>query len=269
MTLSRERLKTYSKLKQKKYRSLYKQCIVEGIRGIRDIAAVDDEGKLIDAVLHTADFAESEMNEKLLITLRSRGVKVYEVPDEEINRISEMVTNQDIIAIVNQWSQTLDTILHQSTPQLIVATDNVREPGNLGALIRTSDWFGVDAFLLGKGSVEVWNPKVIRSAVGSMVHIPFVDEVDLAESLPVLRSLGYFIGGTSVRGGISIAEAVPSLPAVIIFGSEVDGISHEVLNTIDELLTIPKFGKAESLNVGVASGVILSAIRFNVEDNQE
>ncbi len=269
MSLSRERLKAYAKLKQKKYRFLHKQFLVEGLHGIRDIVRADEDGKLIDAVIHTADFAKEEMNEKLIITLRHRGVKVYEVPKTDIERLSETVTNQEIVAVVHQWGFKLDTALHQMTPQLIVALDTVREPGNLGAIIRTCDWFGVNTLLLGKGTVEIWNPKVIRSAVGSIVHIPFVEDVDLPSTLPLLRSKGYFIGGTSVHGGVSIHDAVPELPAVIVFGNESDGISHEVLNTIDELLTIPKFGRAESLNVGVSAGVILSAIRLYASNDTE
>jgi len=271
MSLSRERLKSYAKLKQKKYRSLQKKFLVEGLRGIRDIVTEDEDGKLIDAVIHTADFSQHDLNEKLIITLRDRGVNVYEVTREDLQRMTETVTTQEVVAVVHQWGYKLDTVLHQMEPQLIVALDNIREPGNLGALIRTCDWFGVNALLLGKGTVEIWNPKVIRSAVGSMVHVPFVEDVDLPEMLPLLRSQGYFIGGTSVRGGVSISDAVPELPAVVIFGNEAEGISHDVLNTIDELLTIPKFGKAESLNVGVSAGVILSAIRFhstNVSDGE-
>ncbi len=262
MPLSRERLKTYAKLKQKKYRSLQKQCIVEGVRAIRDIVAADEDGYIIDAILHTPGFIHDEMHEKLVITVRERGAKVYEVGEKELERLTETVTNQDIIAIVNQWSTSIDTIVHQYAPRLIVAADSVREPGNLGALIRTCDWFGVDALLLGKGTVEVWNPKVLRAAVGSMVHLRFSEDVELEKELPLLRSQGYFIGGTSVHGGSSIADTIPAMPAVVVFGNEAEGLSHGVLNVIDELITIPKYGKAESLNVGVSAGVILSAIRF-------
>lgn len=262
MSLSRERLKNYRKLKSKKYRTLYRQCLVEGVRAIRDIVVADESGKMIDAVLHPPGYAKNELGEKLFMIVRERGGKVYEVDPDDIRGLSDTVTSQNIIAVVNQWSTTIDTIVHQSAPRLIVATDAIREPGNLGALIRTCDWFGVDALLLGKETVDIWNPKVLRAAVGSMVHIPFVEDVDLRNELPALRSKGFFIAGTSVHGGTAITHMIPELPVVIIFGNEADGISDGVLNTIDELITIPKYGKAESLNVGIAAGVILSAIRF-------
>lgn len=267
MPLSRERLKNYAKLKLKKYRSLHKQSIIEGVRAIHDIAAADENGRIIDAILYTPDFLRDDRDEKLLITVRDRGAKVYEIDMKELGRLTETITNQNIVAIVNHWSTTVDAIIHQSAPQLIVAADTIREPGNLGALIRTCDWFGIDALLLGKGTVDVWNPKVLRAAVGSMVHIPFVEDVNLEKELPVLRSRGFFIGGTSIHGGISIADTLPSMPAVIIFGNEAGGLSRNVLNIIDELITIPKYGKAESLNVGTAAGVILSAIRFSSNEN--
>jgi len=263
MPLSRERLKLYAKLKQKKYRTLQKQCIIEGVRALRDIFASDEAGKLIDAVLYTPEFLTSDAHEKILITVRERGGKVYEVSPQDIERLTDTVTGQHVIGIVNQWSTTVDTIFHQSSPQLVVATDNIREPGNLGSLIRTCDWFGVDTLLLGAGTVDIWNPKVIRSTVGSMVHLPFVEDVDLEKELPILRSRGYFICGTSVHGGSSIEHVIPPMPVVILFGNEAEGISDEILNVIDDLITIPKYGKAESLNVGVSAGVILSAIRFH------
>jgi RNA methyltransferase, TrmH family len=263
MPISRERLKTYTRLKQKKFRSLQKQCIIEGIRAIRDIVTADNEGLVIEALLYTPEFVRDDMHEKLLLTARERGARIYEIEKKEMERMTETVSPQEIVAIIHQWGTTVDTIVHQSAAQFIVATDNIREPGNLGALIRTCDWFGVDALLLGKGTVDIWNPKVLRAAVGSMIHLPFVEDVDLTAKLPVLRSHGYFITGTSVHEGVSIAETIPVPPLVILFGNEAEGISPELLNLVDELMTIPKFGKAESLNVGTAAGVILSAIRFS------
>ncbi len=267
MPLSRDRLKLYTKLKQKKYRALQKQCIIEGVRALRDIIAADDEGKFIDAVLYTPDFLTTDVHEKLLITVRDRGGKVYEVSTQDIKRLTDTVTGQNVIGVVNQWSTTVDTIIHQSAPQLVVAADNIREPGNLGSLVRTCDWFGVDALLLGAGTVDIWNPKVLRTTVGSMVHVPFVEDVDLWRELPALRSRGYFICGTSIHGGSSIEHIIPPMPVVLIFGNEAEGISDRLLDIIDDLITIPKYGRAESLNVGVSAGVILSAIRFHSSKN--
>lgn len=267
MSLSRERLKFYSKLKQKKYRVMQKRFIVEGFRGVRDVILADREGALVEAVVHTSGFLDDEMNQKLLVTARDRGSRVYEVSPKEIGRLTETVTPQDVVAIVRMWSQPIDTILNRPEPLLVVASDNIREPGNLGALIRTCDWFAVDTLLLGRGSVEPWNPKVVRAAVGSMVHLPFIENVELATELPKLRSKGYSVVAASVRGGVSITESVPSLPTVIIFGNEAEGISEEVSGVIDQSITIPKCGNAESLNVGVAAGIILYSIRFrNVKD---
>lgn len=262
MSLYRERLKTYAKLRQKKYRSLHKQCIIEGVRAIRDIVAADHNGRLIDALIYTPGFIRDERNEKLVMTVRDHGGKTYEAGEKELARLSETVANQDCIAIANQWNTSIDHIVHQSAFRSIVALDNVSEPGNLGALIRTCDWFGVDALLLGTGTVEIWNPKVLRAAVGSMVHIQFAEDVDLERELPALRMRGYNIVGTSVHEGTPVTDTRPAMPAVIVFGNEADGISSGVERVIDTMITVPKYGKAESLNVAVAAGVILSAIRF-------
>jgi RNA methyltransferase, TrmH family len=263
MPLSRERLKTYAKLKQKKYRSLHKQCIIEGVRGIRDVLAADDSGVMIDAVLYTPAFLSDPMHERLLVAVREKGGKVYEVSAADIGRIGDTAENPGVLAVANQWSASTDELLNRGASGLAVAVDAVREPGNLGSLLRTCDWFGVDMVLLGTGTVEVWNPKVLRAAVGSMVHVPFAENVDLAQALPILNTRGYRILGTSGRGGTPVAEAAPAPPAAIVFGNEADGISGGVLGVVDEMITIPRYGRAESLNVGVSAGVILSAIRFN------
>jgi RNA methyltransferase, TrmH family len=265
MPLSRERLKSYAKLKQKKYRSLRKQFLLEGMRAVRDIVADEERGNLIDAILYTPALLQDQLFEKMLIAARDRGTKTYEIPEKDLEKVGETVTGQGIVAVVNQWGSDLETVVRGSRKRLLVATDAIREPGNLGSIIRTCDWFGVDGLLFGAGTVEVWNSKVVRSAVGSMVHVPMVEDVDLASALPLLRSRGYRIVGTAVHGGRSIIDEPPGLPAVVIFGNEADGISDEVQRLLDDRITIPKYGRAESLNVGVAAGVILSRIRSSVD----
>jgi RNA methyltransferase, TrmH family len=262
MLLSQSKFKEYSKLKQKKFRSLKRQFIVEGVRGITDLIASPDAEGLIESVLHTPEFGNNERREKLLVSLKDRGAKNYEVDKKTLDKLTETITGQDIIAVVNQWSTPMETVLRRTGPQLLVAVDRIHEPGNLGALVRTCDWFGVDAILLGKDSVEIWNPKVVRSSVGSMANVTFVEEVDLPVHLKTLKNTGYSITGTDVRAGVSVAESPPEKPCVIVFGSEADGISPDILREVDTMITIPRFGKAESLNVGIAAGIILSVIRF-------
>jgi RNA methyltransferase, TrmH family len=261
MPLSRERLKSYAKLKQKKYRSLQKQFLAEGMRAVRDIVADEEHGNLIDAILYTPALLKDQLFEKMLIAARERGAKTYELSEEELGRVSDTVTAQGVVGVVNQWGSDLETIVRGSRKRLLVAADAIREPGNLGSIIRTCDWFGVDGLLLGSGTVEVWNTKVVRSAVGSMVHVPMVEDVDLASALPLLRSRGYTIIGTTVHEGTSITGSRIGLPAVVVFGSEADGISPGVQDKLDERITIPRFGRAESLNVGVAAGVTLYHLR--------
>jgi RNA methyltransferase, TrmH family len=262
MPLSQSKIKEYAKLKQKKFRTLKKQFIVEGVRGITDlIASLSVEG-WIESVLHTPDFVQNDRREKLIISLIESGAKNYEVDKKTLDKLAVTVTGQNIIAVVNQWSTPIEAVLHRTDPQLIVAVDRIREPGNLGALIRTCDWFGVDALLLGKDTVEIWNPKVVRSSVGSMTNVTFVEDVDLIVQLEKLKDAGYIIAGTDVRSGVSVAESPPEKPCVIVFGNEADGISLDIRDQVNTMITIPRFGKAESLNVGIAAGIILSVIRF-------
>ncbi len=258
---SQQKIKHYAKLRQKKYRSLYDQFIVEGIRGISDLLNTSDRHVRIEAVVYTDTFAESGENQEILRLLESRGIQSHEVEKKILEKIADTVTSQHIVAIVNQWHITLETIPVRGGKPLMVALDRIAEPGNLGAIIRTCDWFGVDAVLLGRGCVEIWNPKVVRASVGSMTHIPFVEDVDLEEILDKLKSEGYRIVGAETHGGISLTESVPTCPCVLVFGSEAEGIDGGIRRQLDSSVTVPRYGKAESLNVGVAAGIILSVIR--------
>jgi len=139
---------------------------------------------------------------------------------------------------------------------LVVALDGVRDPGNAGTLIRSADAVGADAVVLGRGCVDLFNPKTVRSTMGSLFHLPVV-EADLAELLPEAKRAGARLIGTSLQAAANCYDADWTGGVWLLLGSESQGLSPEVLAQMDESVLIPMRGKAESLNVAMAGTVLL------------
>jgi RNA methyltransferase, TrmH family len=148
---------------------------------------------------------------------------------------------------------------------LVVACDHIGDPGNLGTVLRACDWFGVDAVILSRGCVSLYNEKVIRSTVGSIFHMKVIEEIDFYSQIPIMKENGFRIIATTLNGKPFNSFQYPS-KTVLIFGSEAHGISPELIKLADEELSIPNFGRAESLNVGIACGVFLSQWRNRSAD---
>jgi RNA methyltransferase, TrmH family len=143
--------------------------------------------------------------------------------------------------------------------KLIAALDGINDPGNVGTIIRNADWFGVKEILLSNDCADVYNPKTIRASAGSIFHLSMMIEDNLIRSLSSLKQKGYRILCADITGK-NIYQYKKDEKAIIVFSNEANGPSDELLNTANERVTVPKKGKAESLNVASASAVILSEL---------
>lgn len=137
--------------------------------------------------------------------------------------------------------------------------DGVQDPGNLGAMIRTADAAGISGVIIGEGTVDIYNGKVIRSTQGSLFHIP-VQKMKLEDAVEICKEAGVPVFGTSLKGSTFNALA-PQDKFALIMGNEGDGIREELLKMTDHNLYIPIYGEAESLNVAVACGIVLYHLR--------
>lgn len=180
----------------------------------------------------------------------SFGGEMYEVSHSVMKEISSLTTPHKYLAVVRmpRFAAHTDTF--------VLAVDGVQDPGNMGTLLRTADWFGVDRIVCSRETVDIYNQKVIQASMGSMFRVP-VTYTDLSEylektSLPVYGAL---------LEGASIYQTSLSPHGVLVMGNEGSGISEAVLQHIDHALHIPGHGGAESLNVAVATGILLSAFR--------
>lgn len=249
LKLPRNLFKSYARLKQKKYRRLERKFIVEGERSVLEALRSDWE---IEALLLTVD-AGIPANYSSI-----RRVPVYRISDQELNAVSDTISSQGIVAVLKEKQFPIDDAWNNPAPHsLIVGLDDVSDPGNVGTIIRTCDWFGTGAVLLSGNSVELYNQKVVRSTMGSLFHLPVVPDVDLPSVLHDARSRNFKVVVTVVDDGIPVSDFPLPDRSLVVFGNEARGISPAVQDFADYRVTIPKYGNAESLNVGIAVGIIL------------
>jgi RNA methyltransferase, TrmH family len=182
----------------------------------------------------------------------AKSIDLVNVSEDELQRISGLQTAHEVLAVVEQKRN--DTV-PVFKGKLSIALDNIQDPGNLGTIIRIADWFGVKQVIASNGTVELYNPKVIQSTMGSFVRVEMWYD-DIAETL---KNAGVPVYGALLNGR-NVLEMKKINEGVLVIGNESKGLSDEVKRLITEPITIPRFGGAESLNAAVATGIILSHI---------
>jgi TrmH family RNA methyltransferase len=195
---------------------------------------------------------------EIVATVENSGAEITLCNSTVIEQFSSTVTPQGMTAVVRMWYQNPDAIFHASA-KLVVALTAVRDPGNAGSVIRVADAAGADGVIMSSDSVDLFNPKVVRSSVGSLFHLPIAVGQNLAETISTARSNGMQVlaadtGGVSLYGGVDLAK-----PTLWIFGNEAWGIPKEILELVDNVVSIPIYGQAESLNLATASALCLYA----------
>lgn len=181
----------------------------------------------------------------------ARGVRAYELATGVMERISDTVTPQPVLAVFAIADQPAEVLAGGS---LVVVMVDVRDPGNAGTVLRTADAVGADGVVCCGGTVDPYNPKTVRSSAGSIFHVPVVLAPDPSGALDELGELGFRRVGTAVRGGTDYASANWRRPTALVLGNESAGLRPGL--PLDEVISIPMAGAAESLNVGMASAVL-------------
>ncbi|MFT8323266.1 MAG: RNA methyltransferase [Bacillus sp. (in: firmicutes)] len=175
------------------------------------------------------------------------------VTKEIMAQLTETETPQGIVAVCKQMEDA--SIVYSG--KTFVVLDKVQDPGNLGTIIRTADAAGIDAVVIGEGTVDIYNPKVVRSAQGSHFHLPIIKQ-KIPSFIDALKEKNIPVFGTSLENGKDYREMKREQEGFcLIVGNEGSGVSKEVLVKTDANLYIPIYGKSESLNVAVAAGILL------------
>ena len=249
--ISKNELKYYSSLLKKKFRESEKKFIVEGKKSVYE----EIESKFnCEIVFVTNKFSSEE--DQFIKNLESRNFKVAILKSVDFNKISDTKTPQGIAAVFEIKKNKLNLL--SLDDQLLVYLENISDPGNLGTIIRTCDWFGIQNIFLSKDTSEIFNPKVIRSSMGSCFHVNIFEDVTLDE-IAVLKKSGYeFLCGDI--DGKNIYDLNRGKHTLLFLANESNGPSEKLLSIIDKKITIPGKGKAESLNVASALAIILAEL---------
>lgn len=254
-------IKNITKLQQKKYRQEFGCFVVEGKRAVHD--ALASEAKITQLIAtdrfvrHEQEFFRSPQTKEF-----TRRNKVLEIGESAFAKMVDTVTPQGIAAVVQLPTNTMTALEYA---KLIAVLEDIRDPGNLGTMIRTADWFGVEGLLL-VGGADPYQPKVVRSSMGSLFHVPLVQSHNISQELATLKQKGYSIIVTrpEIASTKKISQTT-STKQCLVFGSEAHGTSPAIDALADQTLSIPKFGQAESLNVAVSFGIVMHALRSNSE----
>jgi len=238
--ISKNQIKFVQSLHQKKYRQMYGKFLVEGHKTVLELLS---SGFKIDSIYATAKWiSENKINFNVLIA---------EVTEAELQKIATHENPQEVIAVANIPASSADAQLKKGK---YIALDQINDPGNAGTIIRIADWFGLDGVIFSENSVDVFNPKVVSAAKGSLFRVPFY-YMDLEKCF---AANGHFpVLGTFMEGESIYSKQFPT-DGILLIGNEANGISESLSAAIQHRISIPKFGQAESLNAGVAAGILIS-----------
>ena len=244
-----EFIKHVKKLKDKKYRDINQEFVIEGIKLIRE--AIEENADIKQIVI-CDNCLNSDVIPKELMYEIAKYECVY-VTEKIFSTITDVNTPQGILAIIGRNSTENEIDYNQD---MIVALDDIQDPGNLGTILRTVDSVGLNQILVSKGTADCYNPKVVRSTMGAIFRVKIIECDNLAKTLQEARNHQYKVIVTSLQTENSVYD-IKYNKKVVVIGNEANGVSDEIQNLADEKIKIPMLGKTESLNASVATGIVL------------
>ena len=242
---SMSKIKLVRKLGQKKYRNELKLFMAEGLRLCEEVPPAQ-----VEFGFYTREFL-SEPRGRILV---ARLKNLEEISSSTMEKLSDTQTPQGILLVVKQKFSTLEAVLEK---KIIVALDGVQDPGNVGTILRTAAAFDCAVILL-EGSAEIFNPKVVRSSMGAIFYLPFMN-MTRADFLSAMGSREILAAALDTTAEIYFRHDFTKNPVAIVFGAEANGVSKEILDVARKIF-IPMSGHAESLNVATSAAIILSEV---------
>jgi TrmH family RNA methyltransferase len=245
--LSKSQISLLTSLQHKKFRREHGFFLVEGYKSVIEFIS---SGYQVDSIYHTPAIAPKMLN-------LSRKINFQEISIKDIEKISTLKTPQEVIGLIKIpiWA----TLNYNSLKKKFsLVLDSIQDPGNMGTIIRTADWFGITDIICSEDTVDVYNPKVVQATMGSLarvnVHYASLEEVLPQTGLPIF---GAMLDGENIYNSNFGTEGL------LIMGNEGNGISPAIERLITTKITIPRAGKAESLNVAIATAILCSEIKRN------
>jgi RNA methyltransferase, TrmH family len=250
-------LRAARRLLRRKERQSARRFLAEGRQAISE--ALRRAGTVCELIVA---YESVERHRDLLNTAANAGVRVAVAATRAVTELAGTVTPQGLVAVCEMVDVPTDEAFPDAA-RLAVLCDQVRDPGNLGAVIRCADAFGADAVLISRDSVDVYNAKTVRATTGSLFHLPLAVGVDLAEGATLARDSGLQVFGADAAAPCTINELAQSgelgRPTMWVMGNEAWGLQPEHASLLDRLVALPRYGRAESLNLSTAAAVFLYA----------
>jgi TrmH family RNA methyltransferase len=245
--LSKSQISLLTSLQHKKFRREHGLFLVEGYKSVIEFTS---SGYQVDTIFHTPAIVPKMLN-------LSRNINFQEISMKDIEKISTLKTPQEVIGLVKipLWpTLNYNGLKHRFS----LVLDNIQDPGNMGTIIRTADWFGIADIICSEDTVDVYNPKVVQATMGSLARVN-VHYVNLEQVLPQIKLPLY----GAMLDGQNMYTTNFGDEGLLVMGNEGNGVSPVIERLINTKITIPRAGKAESLNVAIATAILCSEIKRN------
>lgn len=246
--ISKSVVKYIQSLGRKKFRDEHRAFIAEGFKTVNELILTN---RFVCEGVYCTEQHAARFSFETLAGLPDMNL----VTVEEMQKLSLMDAPPGVLGV---FKQSAEEPLPAAVEGIVLALDEIRDPGNLGTIIRIADWFGVKQIVCAHGTSERYNPKVVQGSMASLGRVD-VFYTDLIPWLTNVSARKY----AAVLGGININKTKTETPAVLLIGNESRGIAPELLELCDQQISIAKIGEAESLNAAVATGVLLNIITAN------
>ena len=242
-------VKAAAELKQKKYRTQNGLYLAEGLRTAEEAVAY----KAVESLFYVA--TDDDRTMRLLEDAAMQNIKLVCVNENVMKKIADTETPQGIIAVCKMRQPKLENLL--ASGKMLLVLDRVGDPGNIGTMLRTADAAGIGGLVLLKGCADIYAPKTVRSSMGSLFHIPVLSGVSEQEFVSAAKKAGYDLLVTCLDGADNLYKADLSGRIAFVMGNEAGGVSETLLEKADKRVYIPMAGRAESLNVAMAAGIVM------------
>lgn len=249
-TLTNNEYKLIGSLQNKKFRDLNNLYVIEGEHLIDEYLKSRLPKENIKYIIARNDYQNYDLEERVA------GLNIHTLNRAKFDKLCDTKSPQGILAVIEK-----KMIQSKKQTRFVVALENINDPGNLGTILRTCYWFGVDKVLISENSADIFNPKTIRSTQGSLFHLSIETDVELKIRLESFSKSGFDVFVTSLDGKPLNSE-VKTDNCVLVFGNEANGVSYDIQENKDyKQIKIESYTECESLNVAVSAGILISEFR--------
>lgn len=252
---SNKLVKLAKDLRLKKHRDKYKLFLVEGYKNCLEILKTEVK---IMFMLVTEDFY-NKTDREFIENIAERKIKLFKIPGSLFNTVSTEETPQGVLLVAEKKNYKLEDCI-KDKKRFILIIDRIQDPGNLGTILRTAAAFDISGVLLTEGTVDLYNPKVVRASAGFLFNIPVVENANIYDAINTLSKFNFSIIATGSKEGKEISDIKLKFPLALIIGNEGKGLDEGILRLSKDCIKISISPEVDSLNASVAAGILVYEI---------